>query len=265
MSLDAQIAVFCDFGKSEEEQQQAVAALSLLLARKVASIQDLILALGTVLTSADEKLRSRGAVLLAEVTKDLSVVDPVGISSNSASQLAKFFCARLADFPSLLPSLKGLEILVRYHSHRVVPIEDFVRPIGKWPAEHLSLFTTMILNECYVCRAPVQALGQVNVQSLSQSLRSQAFRVYNALLLEGSASRLALGGLQEPVMDYNPLRASDSSAAAAGASFEQEQVVLSVLESILDAVEGEKDPRGLVLSLKLIRAVQTYFPAQVYL
>jgi hypothetical protein len=73
MSLEAHIAVFCDFGRNEEEHTMAVASLTALLARKEASMQDMILAMGDVLTGSDDKLRARGTLLLADITRDLSV------------------------------------------------------------------------------------------------------------------------------------------------------------------------------------------------
>lgn len=51
----------------------AIASLTQLLARKEASMQDMILAMGDVLTGSDDKLRARGTLLLADVTRDLSV------------------------------------------------------------------------------------------------------------------------------------------------------------------------------------------------
>jgi hypothetical protein len=110
-----------------------------------------------------------------------------------------------------------------------------------------------------------KAISEVNVQSLSQSLRSQAFRMYTVLLIESKEARLALGGTEQPVLIYNPFLEENSTSLIAGASMEQEQAVQQILENVLCAVEGEKDPRGLVLSLRIIRGIQKYFPTFVYL
>jgi hypothetical protein len=107
----------------------------------------------------------------------------------------------------------------------------------------------------------VVALGEVNVQSLSQSLRAQAFRVYSALIIDSPVARSALGGLEEADSGTS---SSSSSAAAAAPSAEEEKATLAFLESVLDAVDGEKDPRGLSLSLPLIKALLTFFPNHIY-
>lgn len=110
-------------------------------------------------------------------------------------------------------------------------------------------------------------MSEINVQSLSQSLRSQAFKVYTALLIDSKDARLAMGGAESPVLAYNPHVEvlSASASLSGGTSMEQDRSVQRMLDSVLCAVEGEKDPRGLLLSLRLIRAIQTYYPTFVYL
>lgn len=150
LDLSESIRVYCDFTLSDDQHSIALAGVTTQLAQKCLTIQELIVELGIHLTGQDEKLRGRATLLLAEVASALSF-DPIAISSNSINQLSIFFRNRLSDFPSLLPSLRGLEVIITYHSGRVVPRDDFIRGMAK-------------------------SLGEVNVQSLSQSYRTGAYR-----------------------------------------------------------------------------------------
>ena len=213
------IEIYLDFGKTETEHEEALETISGEVSQKNITMQELIVSLGNQLTGDEEKLRGRATLLLAEVCNSLSV-DPIAISSNSIKHLAVFFRNRLADFPSLLASMRGLEVIVTYHSDRVVPREEFIRGIFK-------------------------SMSEVNVQSLSQSYRLVAYRVYLALMTN-QAARECLGA------NTKPERGEVSAVGAT--SDEEDEISLDVVNSIISAVDGERDPRSLVMSLRLIAA-----------
>ena len=92
-----------DTGKCNEDDDAATWGLT-----------DLIDMLGRYLTSENENERLRGSLLIAQL---LSEPETSGdLTSAAIHLLIVFFCHRLSDYPSLLPSLKALIVLVDYHS-----------------------------------------------------------------------------------------------------------------------------------------------------
>jgi Dos2-interacting transcription regulator of RNA-Pol-II len=113
-------------------------------------------------------------------------------------------------------------VVVSFHSQRVVPRAEFVLGIAA-------------------------SLSEVHVQALSQSYRAAAYRVFSALLTTPAATA-CLGGV-EP---------SAEAAANAGASDPSEESVRFV-ESVLAAIDGERDPRCLLESLGLVKRLFRHF------
>ena len=227
--LIEQIQVYVDLGKPDEEHASALKTISGEVSEKNVTIQELIVALGTYLTGDDEKRRGQATLLLVEVCNYLSA-EPISISSNSIKHLAIFFRNRLSDFPSLLASMKGLEVIVTHHSDRVLPQEEFIRGITK-------------------------SMSEVNVQSLSQSYRTVAYRVYMALLTN-PAARNCLGARTKP--DEGGI------SAVIACSEEEDRISFEFVDAVISAVDGERDPRALLVSLQLVSAVFKYHHRTVF-
>ena len=82
------------------------------------TIQDLILKLEVYLTSADDKERHRATLLLA----DLFHANPdIKFPSSVIHLYSVFFCRRLSDYPSIVPSLHALLALVSFHADSIDP------------------------------------------------------------------------------------------------------------------------------------------------
>lgn len=165
-------------------------------------IQDLIEFLQSPLTSDDDKSRHRATLLLAEIFhyKSSNFKDEI-MSSTVLHLFITFFCRRLADYPSILPSIHALVALVSYHSSNLDP------KLGDVHAIYESIFT------------------ELQVQSLAQSIRQKIFDLFYAML------------------------SSNTSIAI----YEQKQHGTMILEGLIDAFDGEKDPRCLLIGLKVFR------------
>ena len=259
--IEQHITKYLDFGLNDDSQyRDSISSIAQLVSQKVLTIKELITALGSFLTGTDEKLRGRATLLLVEVTDILSF-DPINISSNSITQLSIFFSGRLSDFPSLLSSLRGLEVIISHHSDRVIPRNPFIRGIAK-------------------------AIGEVNVQSLSQSYRAAAYRVYLSLLSSDCAVQ-SLGGKSSSRHDTTSAVTSSSrveaeqqrntdddianlsyayggsDAAAADTDLALVNVSRDLVDAIISATDGERDPRTLLLSLGLMRRMLDSFDRDI--
>jgi hypothetical protein len=207
--LEFSINSYNNFSSSDEEQKQSVSNISSLLSEKVMTFQEVLVEMGPNLTSHDEKIRGRVTLLLAEITKTLSLSHPIQISANSIYHITIFFLKRMEDFPSLLPSLKGIEVCIAYHTSRMESKETYIKDIFK-------------------------SLSDVNCQNLSQSYRSQIYKIY-LTLLDNSIARECLGG-HDQVKDGGQEMLGHS--AVGKSSTDTENISLQFIESVLTATGG---------------------------
>lgn len=176
--------------KHEEVQSNAV------------HIQDMIEHLQAPLTCDDDKNRHRATLLLAEIFHYKSKNNQEEIMSSTALHVfITFFCRRLADYPSILPSIHALIALISYHASNLDSKFNDVHEI------YSAIFT------------------ELQVQSLAQSIRQKVFELLLKLL----------------------------TSSATVIVEEQKFHSTKILEGLIDTFDGEKDPRCLVIGLKVLR------------
>jgi hypothetical protein len=93
--LEEAIVKFCDENESDTTHTECLNSIIILLNR-TKDIHGLVSGMPAQLTSTDEGVRSRGALLLAEV---LGRLPTLPLNQASTAYLVKFLCERMADFP----------------------------------------------------------------------------------------------------------------------------------------------------------------------
>ncbi|TDH65382.1 hypothetical protein CCR75_002035 [Bremia lactucae] len=215
--LDAPLApaieAFVHPGNDDSVQKTGLNAVVMQIHRQV-TIEALIEALGTHLTSSDNKVRSRATLLLAEV---LTRLPEMHLSLSSVELLLDFFADRLADFSSGSACLRALLALETHHAAQI----------------QSPLKTVVII---------LKIGSTLHIPQLGQAMRKMCFDLMH----------LALG--QPPVIDL--------LLDLAPASQDVQDVIVDDAEhstnlghdfahTFLSAMEGEKDPRNLLLCMQV--------------
>ena len=144
--------------------------------------------------TGDERVRGRATELIYNLLEK----QYINVDMNILHHLITFFLGRLDDYPSLAPSMKGISVIVQIHDDLLTK-GDSIKIID--------------------------AFLRINIQALTQSVRSIAFRIIIELL------------------NNNIVLSSD---------FINDKAIY-VIEVILISMEGEKDPRCLLLALKTVQ------------
>lgn len=111
------------------------------------AVDTIVSSLGKFLTSDDKSERNRATLVIAE----LIYLDCLTLSDKSFIFLARFFCGRLADYPSIVPSLHALRGLIKcYPCH----VNSFAKSDGA-----MGIFNALS--------------KELDVQSLSQAIRQR--------------------------------------------------------------------------------------------
>jgi hypothetical protein len=194
------------------------------LASTSLTLQDLIGCMELQLTAEDDKYRYRSTLLLAELLYDIPSCD-VTLPPPVMHLFIIFFCRRLSDYPSILPSLHALLALVKYHydslDNRYCDIVEIYQ----------SIFREL-----------------QNVQGLVQTIRHKVFELLHVLLLLSQPSSQTISKLS-------------STMSSTAQQYEVDAV--EVLEGLIHTMDGERDPRCLVSSLKLLSTAMHIFSNDV--
>ena len=229
--LAAAVAALCTDGLVPHTSIQAALQFGAVLAAvpSAVALGELIAGMGAYLTHGDGDVRRRGTALLAALLERWDAGFPV--ADGSLEALTGFFCARLGDYPSVAPCVRGLRALLRAAEAR--------------PAAYPAAAAR-------VCRA---LFTELHVPALDQA---QRHAVYSLLLHV----------LQSPVHGPTVVLAAAPAAAAAAAAAEGDAAAaaaagLAAAEfgaGLAAAMDGEKDPRCLLVCLQCVRAVLSPAP-----
>lgn len=113
MNLEKLIDNFVNPESPDELQQQSFEQIKELFSNQRLTIQDIIKLLESALISGKEKERYRGTLLLSDL---LLQVTSCTLNGAVIHLLVVFFNQRLSDYPSIIPSLKALFAITKYHS-----------------------------------------------------------------------------------------------------------------------------------------------------
>ena len=115
LEVHANLKAYVEANGDGVTEESALQAISKVLNDKELAITDLIEMLEKYLTSSNDQERNRASLLLADLL-DHSALQ-LYLPTAAVHLLVVFFCHRLSDYPSVLPSLKALIALVnQYYS-----------------------------------------------------------------------------------------------------------------------------------------------------
>eukprot|EP00904_Undaria_pinnatifida_P006781 jgi/Undpi1/3232/HiC_scaffold_15.g06606.m1 len=205
--------------------------------------------MGEYLANPDAKVRERSTLLLAELLVRLPTLPLTGAS---ASRFAAFFSSRLGDYPSVVPALKALSGLLKNHesalvdAHAPAPAAAAVVDGGRGmdQSEGGGEGQGGDRREAREGRKRERKGGgggsagviaravfeELHLPALAQSIRQAALTVLRALVTsKGFAEALSSG---------------------MGKAF---------ISGLVQSLEGEKDPRCLIVGLGALRQAQLAF------
>ncbi|KAL4426394.1 hypothetical protein ABPG77_004688 [Micractinium sp. CCAP 211/92] len=217
---------------SEQASQERMAAFVAALgggghhagapAAAVPRVVRLVEALGPYLTSEDDAQRARATTLLAEVVEE---VPACASSAGEVAHLAQFFTARLTDWPAVRGALSGcLTLVSRAPAPPAAPAAaDMPSEQGQEQQGGPGQAGLPAPEEGDVAELMRVCVGHVFVRALAQPDRALALR-----LLAAAVARYG-----HALLDAN----------------------LDLLEYLISSVDGEKDPRCLLLCFEAVQAV----------
>ncbi|KUF97101.1 hypothetical protein AM588_10008074 [Phytophthora nicotianae] len=220
-SLDAPLApaidAFVDPENDDAAQKTGLNTVVMQVHRQV-SMEALIQALGAYLTSGDDKVRSRATLLLAEV---LTRLPELQLTPSAVQLLMTFFADRLADFPSASACLRALLALETHHAAQVQ-----------------SPRTTVAL---------ILKLGKtLHIPQLGQAMRKMCFDLMQLALMQPTVVELLLDSVPA---------SKDAQDASVDDAEQSEDLGRQFAQTFLSAMEGEKDPRNLLLCMQVARTL----------
>ncbi|KAL4160252.1 hypothetical protein PRNP1_000823 [Phytophthora ramorum] len=220
-SLDAPLApaidAFVDPENDDATQKTGLNTVVMQVHRHV-SMEALIQALGAFLTSGDDKVRSRATLLLAEV---LTRLPELQLTPSAVQLLLTFFADRLADFLSASACLRALLALETHHAAQVS-----------------SPRTTVAL---------ILKLGSsLHIPQLGQAMRKMCFDLMQLALAQSTVVELLLDSVPA---------SKDAQDASVDDAEQSEDLGQKFAQTFLGAMEGEKDPRNLLLCMQVARTL----------
>ena len=184
-----------DTVSDEQREVYKVSLIEYFQTKEVAGFLRLICDLELYLNAADGEVRALSIQLIVDM---LNSTHLLSLTSEKLHHLLLFFKNRIDDYPSLLSSLNGIKCLLLSYTDILEPKYD----------------------DCYEILDKI--FNEVNVPSISQTLRSEIYSLIHAILGNPKLVKSLAG------------KAND------------------IVEGILVITSGERDPRCLLQSLKLL-------------
>lgn len=185
------------------------------------SLIELIKNMGPYLTHGDGHVRRRATGVLAGILEravETSETQFLTSKADSFRPLLSFFLERLGDYPSVPPCLRAAKALLR-----VVEAQPNV-----YPTAAVSVAKTMF--------------EELHVQASDQATRQAAYLLLD-YIVSSHAHRLAILGK------------ATSGSAGAGIAMSSDPFALEFAVGVVQAIDGEKDPRCLLVALRVVEKV----------
>ncbi|CAI5714254.1 unnamed protein product [Hyaloperonospora brassicae] len=232
-TLDAPLApaidAFVDPENDDATQKTGLNTVVMQVHRQV-PIETLVQALGAYLTHDDDKKRFRATLLLAEV---LTRLPELPLSPSAVELLVSFFSDRLADFSSAPACLRALVALETHH-----------RAQGSSPRTAVDL---------------VLKLGSsLHIPQLGQAMRKLCFELMQLALAQETVVELLLLESVPSTTQNDEDEDGDGAVAAADGDVKPcggDELGRQFAQTFLSAMEGEKDPRNLLLCMQVARTL----------
>lgn len=171
------------------------------------------------LTSSDDKARHRATMLLADLLH-LPALQTSYLEPAVVHLFVVFFCHRLSDYPSIVPSLHALLALVKYHPKSFNP------------------------KYCDILDICQTVFREIHVEALAQTIRQKVFELFLAIFSS------------ECIQNSDSISEGKSSSIEI---FGSEKVCMEIFTGLVNSMEGEKDPRCLVAALNMLKQGVTHF------
>jgi hypothetical protein len=203
---------------------------------KMITFNDLIGLLQNLLTNVNDKIRNRSTLLLAEIINKIDI-NQLHFDGQVLNLLIIFFCRRLGDYPSILPSLMAINgLLIKYR-----------KSFNQKYCDIITIYQS-IFNELK------------DVQSFVQSIRFKVFELFHTLLsMTVSTSQLLTDDQCEN--NYQTINSNDIVEGILS-SIESERdprCLLSGLQIIYKLLQIYNDIDE-KLKLPLFNVIACYFP-----
>ena len=198
----------------------------LLHVQRSKRFEEVVAQMGPYLTSEEGRVRTRAAALLGEVLNRLPALP---LTDAAVHHFVEFFSSRLSDFPSVAGSLLALRALLQHHGGPARKEADVIaRAIFK----------------------------DVHVPSMTQTIRQRTFEV----LFEMTGALEDEEVEEEQQQQQQQQEESEDDDSSSGIPTSLLEMQTDFIRGLVDCVEGEKDPRCLILCLKVISRAQSAFP-----
>jgi CRP-like cAMP-binding protein len=216
------------------EQKKILAQIQEELQKKNSTLLQFIQSLGEALVNQDEVRRAKGTVLLGEVLQlvALQQQQPHGaewLQENDVAYLFQFLLSRLGDWGTQSECIFALHILLHHYcAGRIESANDSRSELQHERHRGITLTSTQLY-------ALLQSVTEhVHAQSLPQPTRKLIYELL-AFVFVHHKSTLA--------------------ASTLGSDW---------VFGLIQCMDGEKDPRNLLLCFSLVRDAMTQLPAQCY-
>ena len=210
---------------SISEDESLLSLIDMISSRR-SNLLDLVILLEKYHTKGDVEQRAKSISIIGTVIHEVANLD---LDSKACVGLSKFFVSKLRDVHWVLPSMKAIYGLLKYHP-------ESVKSSQQSGDQCLTKLLTGISSP------------SIHIPAYNQKVRIVAFKWYETILLQYNE----FFKLQDDdvVMDITNETSSDESKTIPYST---------LVSAILTAIESEKDPRNLIESFKLTYLILSKF------
>lgn len=187
------------------------------ISSRKANFLEVILGLEKYHTEGDPEQRTKAINVIAGIIHE---VPNLGLDSKAIAGLVEFFTKKFKDEHCILPSLRGMHALLKFHSQVV-----------KQSQRDGEGCLRIVINSL--------SPGCIHIPSYKQKIRSEALRLLETLLNKYNE----FFKLQEENMNEVDLSDSDIYRIP----------YVDIISCVVSAIDNEKDPRNLLVSFELPR------------
>jgi DNA repair/transcription protein MET18/MMS19 len=211
-----------DTSSLTSNDDQTMLSLIDMISSKQGNLLDLLIALKKYHTDGDVDQRVKSLNVISTVIHEVA---DLGLDSKAVWALSSFFVSKLKDVHWVLPSLRAIHAIIKYHPLTV-----------KSSQQNGDGCLTIILGG--------MAPESMHIPAYNQKVRITAFKCFEHLMNNYN--------------EFFKLQGEDIKMEVDNGNPEAKPIKIpytNVISAVLTAIESEKDPRNLLLSFELTRVV----------